>query len=117
MKAFKKWMSCIVSDALIALAFYLWQWKGMNAAGNILLFLVWITFGLRMLMGFLCDKTAFEDQYKSVALTRYNILTDFVISCAFAAFGYFGAAACNMIGVLFSMVAKVREPTPKEAND
>ena len=42
MKATKQWAFALTIDGIYAALFYLWQFKGMDGAGNILLTVLWI---------------------------------------------------------------------------
>lgn len=61
MKTLKYWTVAVVSDIILVALFYAWLSEGIEQAGNVATFWMWVLTVFSLIAGFTTDKTAFED--------------------------------------------------------
>lgn len=103
-----KYIKSIGVDAILAAAFYLWQVRGIEGAGNVFSFVIWAMIAVWLLAGFVGDKTFFTPKPK--ALVVYNTAVFFVTLLTLAYIGNFWQAGLFFFSFPVLNSAKCREP-------
>lgn len=88
MKALKQWAFALVLDGIYAALFYLWQFKGIDGAGNVLLAFFWLLVSISPVAFFGLKNVPVEKLRRPKLLSAYDLVSTLVIFGVFAWIGH-----------------------------
>lgn len=109
MKALRHWVYMLAANAALFFGLYLWKFKHLEGAGNVVT--AWLVFVgvVSLIAGFAGDKSWFKDPRSATFNLVARALT-FVIAGVLFFFGDFTLGALCVVGNLCVSVAREREP-------
>ena len=110
MKTFKYWAVAVVSDLLLAALFYAWLAEGIEQAGNVAVFWMWVLSIISLLAGFTADKTTFEKEPRPDGFSWYHAATEICFISAFVWCGFVWLPAVRVVSLIAMEGARNREP-------
>lgn len=112
MKSLKRWTTSIIIDVTLAYLFYLWQFRSVDGAGNMFMFVTWFLAIVGILVG--CVQGADRAKLAAGAAFRfYPVITDMTVICALAWTSHYVAAAFYALATLLITSARSEESKKK----
>jgi hypothetical protein len=106
MRAAKVWSINLVVDAVLFYCLYLWKIDGNEQAGNIVLFLLWLTVVLMLLISLSTSQSQIPAKVRG--LEAYSIAGDVVLISVLVYFGHFVLGSCYSIARIYWIGFKAR---------
>ena len=114
MKNLKFWINPLSIDLFVFTLAILGLVYHVQFALNVFIFVLSLLICARFAVGFFCDETAFK--YRPKYFVVYHIITDIVLMCLLAGYGYFFAAWLLFLSLVLFELAKKRKPKTEVDN-
>lgn len=107
------WITAISTDGLIAILLYQWHFNGVEQAGNVAIFWLWVAASLNFIVGIGGDRTLFEKNPRPAGFGPYHFVTEFLFISAMVWVGCTWLAVFYTVSSLMKEGALEREPKRK----
>jgi uncharacterized membrane protein len=115
MKRLTRWLTSLAINFALAGLFYLWKFHGLDAAGNVVMFWLWLMVIAGILMAFVPPNIQSAPRIRS--LERINVAWGVVVLAVLVAFAHFILASFYLLSMLCIAVYRDRLDTSEKRKE